>query len=135
LTSGKPFEASILLYKEEHLLLLDIVRSRFPAGECAFLATCHTAEISDGSIPDEVLHLSAAVQYSGFRSVIGTMWAMADEDSQHLAKCFYESMFSDKRQKVPYHERSAKALADVVRMLRERGARLEQWVNYVHFGA
>jgi hypothetical protein len=63
------------------------------------------------------------------------MWAMTDEDGPYLAKYFYESMFSDKRQKVPYHERSAKALADAVRMLRERGARLERWVNYVHFGA
>ena len=135
LTSGKPFDASLILYKEERLMLLDIVRSRLPTGECAFLATCHTAELSDGSLPDEVLHLSAAIQYSGFRSVIGTMWAMADEDGQHLAKYFYDSMFSDERQRVPYYERSAGALAAAVRRLRGRGARLERWVNYAHFGA
>jgi hypothetical protein len=136
LTTGKPFDASLVLYKGEPLMLLDIVRSRLPAGECAFLATCHTAELSDGSIPDEVLHLSTAVQYSGFRSVIGTMWAMADEDGQYLAKYFYESMFSpDERQGVPYYERSATALAAAVRMLRERGVSPERWVNYAHFGA
>ena len=137
LTTGKPFEASIVLHKEEPLLLLDIVRSRLPAGECAFLATCHTAELSDGSMPDEVLHLSAAMQYSGFRSVIGTMWAMADEDGQYLAKYFYESMFSDENSKqgVPYYERSSRALAVAIRMLRGRGVRLERWVNYAHFGA
>jgi hypothetical protein len=134
LTTGKPFNASFLLH-ENPLMLLDIVRSQLPAGECAFLATCHTAELSDGSIPDEVLHLSAAVQYSGFRSVIGTMWEMADEDGQYLAKYFYESMFSDEREGVPYYERSAGALADAVRMLRRRGASLERWVKYVHFGA
>jgi hypothetical protein len=135
LTTGKPFDASLVLYKEEPLMLLDIVRSRLPAGECAFLATCHTAELSDGSIPDEVLHLSTAVQYSGFRSVIGTMWAMADEDGKYLAKYFYESMFSDERQGIPYYERSARALAVAVRMLRERGVSPERWVNYAHFGA
>jgi CHAT domain-containing protein len=136
LTTGKPFEASFLLYKER-LTLLDIVRSRLAAGECAFLATCHTAELSDGGMPDEVLHLSAAMQYSGFRSVIGTMWEMADEDGQYLAKCFYESMFSDsdERQGLPYHERSAWALAAAVRILRERRVSPERWVNYVHFGA
>ena len=134
LTTGKPFDASFVLYKE-HLTLLDIVRSRIPTGECAFLATCHTAELSDGSMPDEILHLSAAVQYSGFRSVIGTMWEMADEDGQHLAKCFYELVFSDERQGVPYYERSAWALAVAVRILRERRVSPERWVNYVHFGA
>ena len=134
LTTGKPFDASFVLYKE-HLTLLDIVRSRIPTGECAFLATCHTAELSDGSMPDEILHLSAAVQYSGFRSVIGTMWEMADEDGQHLAKCFYELVFSDERQGVPYYERSAWALAAAVRILRERRVSPERWVNYVHFGA
>jgi CHAT domain-containing protein len=88
-------------------------------------------------MPDEVLHLSAAMQYSGFRSVIGTMWAMADEDGQYLAKYFYESMFSDENSKegVPYYERSSRALAVAIRMLRGRGVRLERWVNYVHFGA
>jgi hypothetical protein len=135
LTTGKPFDASLILYNEEPLMLLDIVRSRLPAGECAFLATCHTAELSDESMPDEVLHLSAAMQYSGFRSVIGTMWAMADVDGQYLAKYFYESMFSDERQGVPYYERSARALALAVRMLRGRGVSPERWVNYVHFGA
>jgi hypothetical protein len=134
LTTGKPFDASLVLHKEEPLKLLDIVRSRLPGGECAFLATCHTAELSDESIPDEVLHLSAAMQYSGFRGVIGTMWEMADEDGQYLAKCFYELMFSDEGQG-PYYERSAKALATAVRMLRRRGVSLERWVNYAHFGA
>ena len=135
LTIGKPFDASLILYNEEHLMLLDIVRSRLPAGECAFLATCHTAELSDESMPDEVLHLSAAMQYSGFRSVIGTMWAMADEDGQYLAKYFYESMLSDEEQGVPYYEKSARALAVAVRTLRGRGVSTERWVNYVHFGA
>ena len=134
LTTGKPFDASLILYDEIPLMLLDIVRSQLPAGECAFLATCHTAEISDESIPDEALHLSAAMQYSGFRSVIGTMWAMADEDGQYLAKYFYESMFSDERQGVPYYERSARALAVAVQMLRRRGVSPERWVNYAHFG-
>ena len=132
--SGNPFDASFILYKEP-LMLLDIVRSRIPTGECAFLAACHTAELSDGSIPDEALHLSAAMQYSGFRSVIGTMWEMADEDGQYLAKYFYKSIFSDESQGVPYYERSAKALAAAVRKLRGRGVGPERWVNYVHFGA
>jgi hypothetical protein len=40
-------------------------------------------------------HLSAAVQYCRFRSVVGTMCAMADIDGQFRAKGFYGSVFSD----------------------------------------
>ncbi|KAI0298365.1 hypothetical protein B0F90DRAFT_1669097 [Multifurca ochricompacta] len=77
LETGKPFDASFKLFNDERLTLLDIVRSRLPAGEFAFLAACHTAELTDESIADEGLHLTAAVQYCGFRSVVGTMWEMA----------------------------------------------------------
>jgi CHAT domain-containing protein len=90
---GKPFDASFELHKG-HLTLLEIVRSHLPAAEFAFLSACHTAELTDDSIADEGLHLAAAVQYCGFRSVVGTMWAMADTDGQDLSKHFYKSIFS-----------------------------------------
>jgi CHAT domain-containing protein len=112
------------------------VRSQLPAAEFAFLSACHTAELSDGSIADEGLHLTAAVQYCGFRSVVGTMWAMADEDGEGLAELFYKSMFSSDEPGVPYHERSARALRDAVQSLRrKKRLPLEQWVNFVHYGA
>ena len=84
---------------------------------------------------DEGLHLAAAVQYCGFRSVVGTMWAMVDEDGQDLAKHFYKALFSGSRG-MPYHERSAKALRFAVKKLRsKRQITLERWVNFVHYGA
>ena len=135
LTTGRPFDAALVLHGGENLTLLDIVRSQLPDAEFAFLASCHTAELSDENIPDEVLHLAAAAHYSGFRSVIGAMWAMADEDGRDLAKYFYRSMFSDEGQGVPYYERSARALVHAVRQLRRKGVGLERWVNYAHFGA
>ncbi|KAH9993132.1 CHAT domain-containing protein, partial [Russula compacta] len=133
---GKPFDTFFKLYKDTRLTLLDIVRSRLPTAEFAFLSACHTAEITKDSIANEGLHLAAAVQYSGFRSVVGTMWAMADIDGPVLAESFYESVFSDKWQGVPYYERTAEALRDAVRNLRKKKKmRLERWVNYVHYGA
>jgi len=135
LTTGRPFDAALVLHGGENLTLLDIVRSQLPDAEFAFLASCHTAELSDENTPDEVLHLAAAVHYSGFRSVIGAMWAMADEDGRDLAKYFYRSLFSDEGQGVPYYERSARALVHAVRKLRRKGVGLERWVNYAHFGA
>ncbi|KAH9965122.1 CHAT domain-containing protein [Lactifluus volemus] len=135
LEPGKPFDASFQLYGGERLTLLDIVRSRLPTAEFAFLSACHTAELTEDSIDDEVLHLTAAMQYCGFRSVVGTMWAVVDESGQHLVEDFYKAILSSDEPGVPYHERSARALRDAVKNLRKGGASLERWVNYVHYGA
>jgi CHAT domain-containing protein len=138
LEAGKPFEAGFELYGGARLTLLEIVRSHIPTAEFAFLSACHTAEVTEGSIMDEGLHLAAAVQYCGFCSVVGTMWAMVDEDGRELAENFYKALFSASRrdQGIPYHERSAKALRFAVKRLRrKRGITLERWVNFVHYGA
>jgi CHAT domain-containing protein len=136
LETGKPFEASFKLHSGSRLTLLDIVRSRLPDAEFAFLSCCHTAEITEASISDEALHLTAAMQYCGFRSVVGTMWEMVDTDGRDLAKNFYKSLFSSQEGGVPYHERSARALRDATQKLRrKRGITLERWVNFVHYGA
>jgi len=136
LEPGKPFEASFKLHKGKRLQLLDIIRSQLPDAEFAFLSACHTAELTEKSISDEVLHLAAAMQFCGFRSVVGTMWAMADIDGPDLARHFYESVFSDEVQGGRYHERTAGALRDAVFHLRRKGGvTLERWVNFVHYGA
>ena len=137
LETGKPFDASLELHGD-NLTLLNIIGSRLPAAEFAFLSACHTAELTEGSLTDEGLHLAAAMQYCGFRSVVGTMWAMADTDGEDLSKHFYKAIFMDKAKQngVPYHERSAWALQLAVKKLRKkRGMTLERWVNFVHYGA
>ncbi|KAH9057542.1 CHAT domain-containing protein [Lactarius vividus] len=141
LKAGKPFEAGFELYGGKRLTLLEIVRSDLSTAEFAFLSACHTAEGTEMSIIDEILHLAAAVQYCGFRSVVGTMWGMVDDDGQELTKYYYKALFSNSKreQGVPYYERSAKALWVAVRKLRKkfRGKKLtlERWVNFVHYGA
>ena len=76
------------------------------------------------------------MQYCGFRSVVGTMWEMADTDGRDLSKSFYKALFSGQETAVPYYERSAVALRDATQKLREkRGITLERWVNFVHYGA
>ena len=137
LKPGKPFDSSLELHGD-NLTLLTIVRSQLPAAELAFLSACHTAELTEDSIDDEGLHLAAAMQYCGFRSVVGTMWAMADVDGEDLSKRFYKTIFSDKADQngVLYHERSARALQNAVNKLRKKKSiTLERWVNFVHYGA
>ncbi|KAN0131168.1 CHAT domain containing protein [Lactarius tabidus] len=137
LETDKPFDASLELHGG-NLTLLNIVRSQLPSAEFVFLSACHTAELTEGTADDEGLHLAAAVQFCGFRSVVGTMWAMADTDGADLSKHFYKAIFADNADqfRVPYHERSARALQIAVKKLRKkRGITLERWVNFVHYGA
>jgi hypothetical protein len=80
-------------------------------------------------------HLSSAVQYCGFRSVVGTMWAMADIDGKFLAE-LYGSVFSGGWEGVPYYQKIAEALRDAVKKLqRTKRANMERWVNLVRYGA
>jgi len=138
LQPAKPFDSSFKLYGGNRLTLLDIIRSRLPNAEFAFLAACHTAELTDGRLSDEALHLTAAMQYCGFRSVVGTMWAMADKDGPHVAQNFDNSVFPPgESQGACYYERTAEALRDAAVKLRGRtggGMTLERWVNFVHYG-
>ncbi|KAI0252428.1 CHAT domain-containing protein [Lactifluus subvellereus] len=135
LRSGRPFESSFKLQHDTELTLLRITKTNLPSAELAFLAACHTAELTEDGTPDEVLHLTAAMQFCGFRSVIGTMWAMVDEDGQVLSEYFYRMVFAAGAQGARY-EQSARALRDATQKLREkRGITLERWVNFVHYGA
>ena len=138
LVPGRPFDAPFRLHGDDRLTLLDIARCRFPSAEFAFLSASHAAELTDTSHPDEALHLTAAMLHCGFRSVVGTMWAMADMDGRDLCKRFYKLMFEEKKGQVgvPYHERAAKALRDAVQKLRKKkGVTVDCWVTYVHYGA
>ncbi|KAF8260970.1 hypothetical protein EI94DRAFT_1457463, partial [Lactarius quietus] len=86
-----PTDTSFELHGDK-LTILEIARSQLPAAEFAFRSACHTAELTGRSISDEGLHLAAAMQYAGFRSVIRTIWTMADMDGADLYKYFYKSI-------------------------------------------
>ena len=74
----QPFHASFQLHDENHLTLLDLIQARLPNAEFALLASCHSA-VGDPNTPDETILLAAALQFCGFRSVVGTLWELADK--------------------------------------------------------
>ncbi|KAH9956371.1 CHAT domain-containing protein [Russula dissimulans] len=174
LVPGQPFDAPLNLYAGQRLTLLDLARAKLSpssssssssspspspspsAAAFAFLSASHTAEPPDDrSSPDEALHFAAAALHCGFRSVVATMWGMADADGRHVCKEFYKLMFAkDKKDKdkgkgkgkedpespppspSPCHERAAEALRDAVQKLRKRKkVTVDRWVTYVHYGA
>ncbi|KAH8111138.1 TPR-like protein [Phellopilus nigrolimitatus] len=136
LNHEEPFLHAFQLFDKDRLTLLDIIQSNLPNAEFAFLSACHSAgQVIDGAY-GEVLHLAAAMQFCGFRSVIGTMWAMADDDGPFLAKEFYKRMFSEEDSPELGFRRSARALRETIQRLRKRrGVTVERWVNLIHIGA
>ncbi|KAG1824275.1 CHAT domain-containing protein [Suillus variegatus] len=89
----QPYNSHFIM-KDEDLTLLDIMERDIPQAEFAFLSACHTA-VGDEETPDEVIHLAAGLQFSGFKSVIGTLWQVDDSVAQHVVKAFYVNMFPD----------------------------------------
>ena len=132
--TANPFDTTMSFYNGGRLSLLDIVRSRHPTGECALLLGSHTAELTGEGLPNEVLHFTAALQYSRYRSVIGTLWEVDGEGGEDLTENIYWSIFSRQKGEEPYYERSAKALQHAVQQMRLQ-LPLVQWVSYVHYGA
>ncbi|EGO25130.1 hypothetical protein SERLADRAFT_414844 [Serpula lacrymans var. lacrymans S7.9] len=72
-----PYDSYFAMH-ENPLRLEIIIQADLVHREFAFLSACYTA-VGDENMPDEVIHLAAGMQFSGFRSVIGTMWAVDDE--------------------------------------------------------
>ncbi|KAG1897191.1 CHAT domain-containing protein [Suillus fuscotomentosus] len=89
----QPYHSHFVM-RDEDLTLLDIMERDIPHAEFAFLSACHTA-VGDEETPDEVIHLAAGLQFSGFKSVIGTLWQVDDSVAKHVVKAFYENMFED----------------------------------------
>ncbi|KAH8111135.1 TPR-like protein [Phellopilus nigrolimitatus] len=136
LNPEEPFLHAFRLYGKDRLTLLDIIQSNLPNVEFAFLSACHSAGQTIGGAREEVLHLAAAMQFSGFRSVIGTMWAMTDIDGPFIGEEFYKRMFAEEDSPELGFKRSARALRGTVRRLRKkRGMTVERWVNLIHIGA
>lgn len=55
------------------LQLAQLMELRAPHAAFAFLSACESA-MGDKNLPDETMHLAAAMMFIGFRSVVGTLW-------------------------------------------------------------
>ena len=128
----EPFKSSFQVYGEKKVTLLHLMQARNPNAELAFLSACDTAAGDSLGTPDEVIHLVSTLQFIGFKSVVGTLWPMYNEDRPDLARDFYGHLLDEG--KGDYHM-SAVALHDATKKMRERDVPLERWVNFVHFGA
>ncbi|KAG1771711.1 hypothetical protein EDD22DRAFT_815570 [Suillus occidentalis] len=72
---------------------LDIMENDASHAKFAFFSGCHTA--IDEEMPDEIIHLAAGLQFLGFNSVIGTLWAVDDAAKQHAMNVFYKLILNN----------------------------------------
>ncbi|KAJ3709794.1 CHAT domain-containing protein [Lentinula raphanica] len=134
--SFNPFESALHLYDGDELSLNDIVKAHLPDAKFAFLAACHTAEQGRDSsvLVDEVLHLAGAMLFSGFRSVVGTLWEMEDMDGPKIADRFYDELLKRDCDANERHTEAAQALWSATKRMKDARFSAARWVNFVHIG-
>ncbi len=125
----KPLDSYFQL-QERHLTVKDIIDARLDKAEFAFLSACHSAA-AGFQLPDENIHLAAALQFAGFHSVVGTMWEMFDAEGPRIARDFYKKMMALGGQ----HSNAAEALQYATKQCRKRGVHPERWAMFIHMGA
>ncbi|KAJ3538529.1 hypothetical protein NMY22_g5126 [Coprinellus aureogranulatus] len=110
--------------------------------DLAFLSACQTGE-GDRGIPEEAVHLAAAMLNAGYRGVVATMWSIQDGYAPEVAQDFYEHLLGacnrDDRGLVHLDgSNAAYALHYAVQQLRKKmdvsDIGFLAWVPYVHFG-
>jgi len=125
----QPFESAFALY-DGRFTVEHIIGCELENPEFAYLSACHTT-VGDEESPDEVIHLASAMQFAGFRSVIGTMWAVDDGQTNKITSTFYRHIVGDSGSLD--HTRAAFALNKTMNTLVD--VPLDQRVLYVHIGA
>jgi tetratricopeptide (TPR) repeat protein len=137
-SANSPLDSHFQL-QDGDLTVKDIIVKRRNAAEFAFLAACCSADPGSG-IPDEAIHLASALQLSGFRSVVGTMWEMFDFEGTAVTKDFYTELSGK-------HTNAAEAIHHAIKKCRDRClARKdgtgeprpdgpERWAMFIHIGA
>ncbi|KAG2366420.1 CHAT domain-containing protein [Suillus spraguei] len=118
--------------RNKPLTLLDIMENDAPQAEFAFLSACHTAR-SDEKSPDEVIHLTAGLQFSGFKSVVGTLWEVDDVAKHVIVETFYENMFKDLDEGTMDCTKAAWALNKTTYAVKKK-VPLEQRISFIHIG-
>ncbi|KAF9222944.1 hypothetical protein BS17DRAFT_809162 [Gyrodon lividus] len=130
---GYPFDSHFEMH-DGPLSLLHIIHSNLGhETEFAFLSACQTAT-GDNDAPDEVIHLAAALQFSGVRNVVGTMRSVDDSIVVHIVGAFYRAMIGDNGEFDPSRAARALRVATTCRGTRDN-VPLDQRIIFIHIGA
>lgn len=156
--SDQPSHSFLLLEDwQTEPLTVDDLRGLKPQARqpfLAYLSACSTSASGKSNFLDEAVHLVGAVQLSGFRHAVGTLWEVSDKHCVDVARILYETLRDEGQTDVAV----CRGLHKALRALRDGqvqrdtwaregtldlGAAFKQtaqmaqtahWVPYVHFG-
>lgn len=117
-----------LVLADGTLTVLDLIAEQPRDAELVYLSACRTAT-TGARLADEAVNVAAALCVSGFRNVIGTMWAVNDATAAVVARGFHQRL----------HDlgtaRTAEAVVDAVAEIRDRHpAEPLLWAGFIHLG-
>lgn len=125
----RPASGGLLL--SDGLLSVGEITTDHRHRDFAFLSACKTA-LGGLLLPNESTTLSAALHYTGYRQVIGTLWSVRDSVAADVAEGVYRAMSADG---VFDGDRAASALHLVIRGLRDLTPdRPSHWMPFTHTG-
>ena len=123
-----PFESALALH-DGHFTIQRVIGCDLKNPEFAYLSADHTT-VGDKDSPDEMIHLASAIQFAGFRSVIGTMWEVNNSAASKITSTFYKHMVDGSGRLD--HTRAAFALNETMKSVY---IPFNQRVLYIHIGA
>jgi CHAT domain-containing protein len=135
-----PSQSRLLLHDHQAAPLTVAALSRVLLDHAllAYLSACGTALNTSGRLADEVIHLASAFQLAGYRTVVGTLWAINDDTAAAIADAFYGAITSDSADGPPTINPVGAALALHYATLAARNPRPDVpslWGAYIHVGA
>ncbi|AOS61846.1 CHAT domain-containing protein [Actinoalloteichus hymeniacidonis] len=113
------------------LTVLDVAELRLERAELAYLSACSTAT-GGTTLPDEAIHLAAALQLAGYRHVIATLWNIPDRTAPEVTATLYTALRDSGGLRL---RDTARVLHDAVRALRSAAPRDPSiWAAHIHSG-
>ncbi|KAG0696516.1 hypothetical protein DFH29DRAFT_950612 [Suillus ampliporus] len=125
----KPFNSSFVM-RDGLLSLPDILLASSEPKEFAFLSARPVGSRFRW-MQNETIQFAAGLQFSGFKSVVGTMGTVEDSKAHEIIRKFYRTLFSTE---TPDCTRAARALHDALEEMARDGLSLGQRVIFAHFG-
>lgn len=133
-----PARSGVVLYKDDNasevavLTVSTLEKLHLNVAYLAYLSACSTAEIGDGALRDESIHLTNSFQMIGFPHVIGSIWPADDTAAGEIALGFYKKLFVGGNVADAGHV--AKALHESMLEYRKRENNVAKWGPFVHVG-
>jgi hypothetical protein len=129
------------------LSVRDLLTSRSPKADLAYISACSSADNKVGELADEAVHIASGFQLAGFRNVVASLWGQKDAVCLGVAEAFYRELFrlNTQRNKRDGEDPGGKgsggewsvaeALHNAVVEVREnRPEMVLEWASFVHIG-